>query len=188
MRQWFVGVIAWVLVAQPGRSAACVGDCDGGGAVSIDELVTGVGIAQGLRPTDACAAFDAERLSVAYDTKDQENEHSCFSDNTHVDHRNDELGIENAFLGRYGTVTGPGIYDLVHAVDAELADATRDAISAARAAILQIPVPFDQAILGPDSSSGRQAIAAAIAALNAQTDEIAQCAEALGVPISTTAP
>jgi putative iron-regulated protein len=128
-----------------------------------------------------------ERLAVAYDTKDQENEHSCFSDNTHVDHRNDELGIENAFLGRYGAVAGPGVYDLVRAVDPALADATRSAMTAARDAILQIPVPFDQAILGPDSSPGRQAIAAALAALNAQTDKIAQCAEALGVPISTTA-
>jgi len=154
-------------------------------AVDTDEalrrILTGMGTLSGGELT-------GERLSVAYDTKDQENEHSCFSDNTHVDHRNDELGIENAFFGRYGTVTGPGIYDLVHAVNAELADATRDAISAARAAILQIPVPFDQAILGPDSSPGRQAIAAAIAALNAQTDKIAQCAEALGVPISTTSP
>src|SRR5262249_11199253 len=32
----------------------------GGGAVSINELVTGVGIAQGLQPIDACAAFDAD--------------------------------------------------------------------------------------------------------------------------------
>src|SRR5215475_10631307 len=62
MRRVF-GVIAALAVVQADDAAAraaCVGDCDGGGAVSIDELVTGVGIAQGLRPTGACAAFDVD--------------------------------------------------------------------------------------------------------------------------------
>lgn len=154
-------------------------------AVDPDEalrrILTGIGTLSGGELT-------GERLAVAFETKDQEDEHSCFSDNTHVDHRNDEVGIENAFLGRYGDVTGPGIVDLVAAEDPTLAAQARDAIAAARQAIFTIPVPFDQAILGPDSAPGRQAIAAAITALNAQTDLIAQCAEALGISISTTPP
>lgn len=36
---------------------ACVGDCDGSGAVSVSELITGVGIALGNRPAGACPAF-----------------------------------------------------------------------------------------------------------------------------------
>jgi putative iron-regulated protein len=148
---------------------------------ALRRILTGMGTLSGGELT-------GERLAVAFDTKDQEDEHSCFSDNTHIDHRYDEIGIQNAFLGRYKSVSGPGIYDLVRTVDATQADATRDAFVAARAAIVEIPVPFDQAIQGSGDSPGRMAIAAAIAALNAQTDHIADCAEALGVPISTTVP
>lgn len=148
---------------------------------ALRRILTGMGTLSGGELT-------GERLAVAFDTKDQEDEHSCFSDNTHIDHRYDEIGIQNAFLGRYKSVSGPGIYDLVRTVDAPLADATRDAFVAARAAIFEIPVPFDQAILGSDDAPGRTAIAAAIAALNAQTEQIAACAEALSVPISTTVP
>ena len=45
-----------ILLATP--SLACVGDCNGNGAVSIDELVTGVNMALGSQPTSVCTAFD----------------------------------------------------------------------------------------------------------------------------------
>lgn len=146
---------------------------------ALRRILTGIGTLSGGELT-------GERLATAFETKDQEDEHSCFSDLTYLDHRNDALGIENAFLGRYGATDGPGIDDLVAAVNPTLAADTRAAIAATRQAIQQIPIPFDQAILGPDSSPGRMAIAAAIDALNHQTDLIAQCAAALGISISTT--
>lgn len=146
---------------------------------ALRRMLTGIGTLSGGELT-------GERMAVAYETKDQEDEHSCFSDNTHADHVYDELGIENAFLGRYGATDGPGIDDLVQQVNPTLAAQTRAAMTAARARIDAIPTPFDQAILGPDSSPGRMAIAAAIDALNHQTDLLAQCAEALGISISTT--
>jgi hypothetical protein len=40
----------------------CLGDCDGDGAVSLDELVVGVNIALGRTPLEFCGAFD-----VAFD-------------------------------------------------------------------------------------------------------------------------
>ncbi|MBX3026214.1 hypothetical protein KF840_14995 [bacterium] len=146
---------------------------------ALRRMLTGIGTLSGGELT-------GERMAVAYETKDQEDEHSCFSDNTHADHVYDELGIENAFLGRYGATDGPGIDDLVQQVNPTLATQARAAMTAARARIDAIPTPFDQAILGPDSSPGRMAIAAAIDALNHQTDLLAQCAEALGISISTT--
>ncbi|HUI27854.1 MAG TPA: hypothetical protein VL403_17365 [Candidatus Kryptonia bacterium] len=39
-------------------SSSCIGDCDGDGHLSIDELVKGVNIALGNLPFDACPAFD----------------------------------------------------------------------------------------------------------------------------------
>ena len=42
------------------RPAPCAGDCDGDGAVAINELVTGVGIALGGQPLAACASADQD--------------------------------------------------------------------------------------------------------------------------------
>lgn len=38
----------------------CVGDCDGSGAVTVDEILTGVNIALGLRAVGDCPAFDSD--------------------------------------------------------------------------------------------------------------------------------
>jgi hypothetical protein len=43
-----------ILVTKP-----CPGDCDGNGAVTIDELITGVNIALGITPLSQCPALDA---------------------------------------------------------------------------------------------------------------------------------
>jgi hypothetical protein len=37
---------------------ACVGNCDGGPAVTVDELIRGVNIALGILPLDVCPSFD----------------------------------------------------------------------------------------------------------------------------------
>ena len=42
-----------------------------------------------------------ERIAVAYDTKDQEDEHSCFSDNTTVDIVGNAIGIRMIYTGEY---------------------------------------------------------------------------------------
>jgi len=38
--------------------AACAGDCNGNGQVTVDELVRGVNITLGTAAVDACTAFD----------------------------------------------------------------------------------------------------------------------------------
>ena len=43
----------------PTLTSACIGDCDGTGAVSVDELITMVNIALGNTPASACMAGDA---------------------------------------------------------------------------------------------------------------------------------
>ncbi len=50
------------LVASPTPVVTpCAGDCDGDGGVTIDELITGVGIALGTQPVEACGAMDVNR-------------------------------------------------------------------------------------------------------------------------------
>lgn len=66
-----------------------------------------------------------ERMLVALAADSQEDEHSCFSDNTHRDIYLNALGIQNTYLGRYeridgSMVEGPGLTDLVAATDPAL--------------------------------------------------------------------
>jgi len=117
------------------------------------------------------AELAGERIEVALETKDQEDEHSCFSDNTHRDVVTNALGIQNVYLGTYGSVDGPAIYDLVAARDQALADRLRDEIAASVAAAEAIPAPFDQAIL-----NDADAVQATIDALRVQADTIVEAA------------
>jgi putative iron-regulated protein len=63
-----------------------------------------------------------ERMRLGLMLHDPEEEHDCFSDNTHNSHYYDGLGIRNVYLGRYvrtdgSVVEGPAVADLVAAVD-----------------------------------------------------------------------
>ncbi|MBI3782181.1 MAG: hypothetical protein HY270_02150 [Deltaproteobacteria bacterium] len=49
--------VAWK--THTGIAAVCVGDCNGDGEVTVDELITGVNIALGSANLSACAVFDA---------------------------------------------------------------------------------------------------------------------------------
>lgn len=142
-------------------------------------------ILQGMYQLSASEMTDA-RFLVAYDTRDQEEEHSCFSDTTISDAMNDELGLENVYLGRWGSDDGAGIDGLVAARDAGLDARMKAQIAAVKAAINAIPAPFDQAILGTEAGfeDGRAKIAAAIEALRAQNALIEEIAALLGVTVS----
>jgi hypothetical protein len=55
-----VALMAIVLGRQPAAAqGGCVGDCDGSGAVTIDEIITMVNVALGTASVDACPAGDA---------------------------------------------------------------------------------------------------------------------------------
>jgi len=40
-------------------TARCLGDCNGDGVVTADELVLGIDVSLGRAPADACAAYNA---------------------------------------------------------------------------------------------------------------------------------
>jgi putative iron-regulated protein len=127
-----------------------------------------------------------ERLTVAYETKDQENEHSCFSDSTHADIVGDALGVENVCTGRYRRldgrlVSGTGVCAAVSRAAPELGAqlAAQIAVSLARAR--EIPAPFDQAIVGDDAAPGRAAIERAARALRAQAESCERVRAALSL-------
>lgn len=149
--------------------------------VALNRIITGIGeLSRG--------ELAGERMTVAYQERSQEDEHSCFSDNTVADIVGNAAGIRMVLNGDYGSVTGPGVLDLVDAEDSELATQLRDQVAESVALASQIPAPFDQHLTStaPDSGAGRSSILRTIEALEAQTDTIVAGASAIGITISVS--
>ena len=87
-----------------------------------------------------------ERMAVALNNQDQEDEHSCFSDNTHRDIRLNLEGVKNVYTGAYGSVSGLSLADLIAEVDADLASELDTLLAAAETAVNGTAIPFDFAI------------------------------------------
>jgi putative iron-regulated protein len=143
-------------------------------AEAVRRMLQGMGSLSG-------AELAGERMTTALDNRDQEDEHSCFSDNTHRDLYLNALAVENVYLGRFGTMDGPGLDDLVAARDAALDTRMKAELTAALDAIEAIPPPFDQALV---TESSRMLIMTAIRALQTATDTIVEIATLLGIPLN----
>jgi len=121
---------------------------------------------------------------VALNSQDQEDEHSCFSDNTHRDVVSNAKGIQNVWLGRYiqrdgSKLEGPGVHDLVAAKNPALAEKTMVQLATSVAGAEAIPAPFDRAIV--KGSAGRPAIEKTIASLVEQSKLLVESASAIGI-------
>jgi hypothetical protein len=57
---WVEGGRGTYQVTTTTLAAACAGDCNGDGSVTVDELVTGVNIALGSTPLEQCASLDVD--------------------------------------------------------------------------------------------------------------------------------
>jgi len=128
--------------------------------------------------------LSGERMTVPLASGDQEDEQSCFSDNTTNDCIADELGIYNVYLGRYkktdGTIIdGAGIDDLVKIKDVTQNTVMIAKLDASTTTINAIPNPFDQAIL-----YSKSIIKTAIKALREQSDQIVLVAKQLGINLN----
>ena len=148
---------------------------------AIQKIITGIGeLSRG--------ELAGERMTVAFEERSQEDEHSCFSDNTVADIVGNALGIQMVYVGDYGGVSGPGIKDLIAAKDEELADQLESQIRGSLHLATVIPQPFDQHLLEgvSDQTAGRQAVRSAIVSLENQTDTIVQAAEDIGITISVS--
>ena len=150
---------------------------------AIQKMLTGMGVL-------SKSELAGERIFVAYDNQDQEDEHSCFSDNTHRDIINNAQGIVNVYTGSYtrvdGTaVSGASLADLVAALDTAVAADMDALVETALASTQSIYVPFDQAIVVAEH---RPTVLESVNALQDQGDKVAEVASLLGLAINTDLP
>ena len=102
-----------------------------------------------------------ERMQVAYLSHDQEDEHSCFSDQTPNDFVLGQRSIDNVYFGRYTrlngeTLDGVGLNDLVAGRSSSADAAVQAALTKTKNAVQAIATraqtePFDQQIQGANA-------------------------------------
>lgn len=150
---------------------------------ALSNILTGIGVL-------AKSELAGERIFTAYDNQDQEDEHSCFSDNTHADIIANAQGVINVYTGTYtsidGTeISGVAIADIVESLDSDLNAELLALLDSVNVATHAIPVPFDQAIILPD---GRDLVFETVTALLDTGDKLVEVADAIGLTIDTALP
>lgn len=150
----------------------------------ITAMLTGIG-------SLSYGELAGERMKLGLLLHDPEEEHDCFSDNTHNSHYFDQIGIRNVYSGHYrridGTVvSGASLSDLVaktdKAVDSEITaklmtTVTAMAVMKARAESVEA---YDQ-MIGEGNVEGNAIVQAAIDGLIDQTRSIERAAAALDI-------
>jgi len=150
-----------------------------GGQESIRKILVGLGsLSRG--------ELAGERLEVALFSQDQEDEHSCFSDNTHRDAVTNAQGILNVWTGTYKQANGavlkvPSLASLVGASAPEVAKKTTQQIQNSVNAAGAIQAPFDREIIGGANAPGPNRIKATVDSLVAQSTLLVESANAIGI-------
>lgn len=149
---------------------------------SLERILNGVGkLSKG--------ELAGERMFVSLDLRSKEDEHSCFSDNTHRDIVANAIGIKNVLTGTYTTsdgalISGSSVLQLIENKNPELAGELRDTVNESVSASMQIQAPFDQEILNQE---GRERIMETINILRRQGDLIAESAAEFGFTVDPDA-
>ncbi len=132
-----------------------------------------------------------ERMRLGLMLNDPEEEHDCFSDNTHNSHYYDGLGIQNVYTGEYvrvdgSLVSGPSISDLVANADPAVDAGLRLALSDTMRALGRIKtaaeagLSYDQ-MLERGNDAGEALVMGGVNGLIAQTRHIERAVAVLGL-------
>ena len=132
-----------------------------------------------------------ERMRLGLMLNDPEEEHDCFSDNTHNSHYYDGLGVQNVYLGEYvridgSLVSGASLADLVAATDADLDVEMQAKLSGTMLALGRIKTAaeagfsYDQ-MLEAGNEAGEALVMGGVNGLIDQTRSIERVVSALGL-------
>ncbi len=158
-----------------------------GEAGGLSAIVTGLG-------SLSYGELSGERMKVGALLHDPEEEHDCFSDNTHNSHFYDQMGIMNVWNARYvrpdgSVVSGPSIAELARVKAPEAAKRIDEALASTLGKIKAIKdkadngeLAYDQ-MLSSTNEAGNKMILAAADALVAQARALEAAVPALGFKI-----
>ena len=132
--------------------------------------------------------LSVERMQNALDSEKQEQEQSCFSDQTNNDIILGQKGIKNVYLGEYvridgSIVKGTSLSELVKAADYKTDSIVLKRIYDADIKIGAIHAPFDNEILS-SNPAGRIRVQNAIDALHEEAAQIQTAGAKLGMIIN----
>jgi putative iron-regulated protein len=166
---------------------------DGGDARSNVMADEGAGISAMLTGMGSLSYGEqaGERMRLGLMLNDPEEEHDCFSDNTHNSHYYDGLGIQNVYLGSYtridgSTVSGASLSDLVAETDAGLDTEMRLKLATTMRELGEIKTAaetgfaYDQ-MLAAGNAAGEELVMGGVNALIDQTRSIERVVATLGV-------
>ena len=167
---------------QPGGAARLPLEQDP--AAGIKAMFTGLG-------SLSYGEMAGQRMKLGLLLNDPEEEHDCFSDNTHISHLYDAIGIQNVYLGTYkrldGTmIEGASLASLVAAKDAAVDVEVRANLAKTVAAMETIATraetteAYDQ-MIGEGNAEGAAIVQAAIDGLVAQTKSFERAIRALNI-------
>ncbi len=172
------------MVADWGPDGAALKSEQGSG---MGQILTGMG-------SLSYGELGGERMKLGLLLHDPEEEHECFSDTTYLAYRNDAIGIQNVYLGKYvrtdGTVVeGPSISEVIAAKDAALDTEIKGLLADTIGKFDVLKVrgdsveKYDQ-MIAEGNSEGNAVVQAAIDGLIAQTRGIERAVSLLGLDVS----
>ncbi|MBE0393733.1 imelysin family protein [Flavobacterium sp. PL002] len=150
-------------------------------ALSDDQAIKNIYLGM---TTLVSAELPVERMYVALGNADQEDEHSCFSDNTHRDIALNLQGVINVYQGKYGTIDGASLEDLVKQVNVDVYNDTDVAVNASLTKVSAILTPFDLAISGGIDSVEGAKVNAAVIALKSLGANLLAGASKIGITVN----
>lgn len=150
---------------------------------ALTRILTGIGVL-------SKSELAGERIFTAYDNQDQEDEHSCFSDNTHRDIRLNISGIKNVYTGSYtrvsgAVVSGASLSELLTKIDADFSATVSADLTDAVNKVYATGIPFDNAIT---DGTQRPKVLDAVNSLRTLGDKFAEAGQKLGLVIDTNLP
>lgn len=182
--QLLIDDLAWMAKQWRAGGAARLALTENGVDAGVSAILTGLG-------SLSYGELAGERMKLGLLLHDPEEEHDCFSDNTHNSHYYNVVGMLAVYGGEYRRidgkiVKGAGLTQIVRDADAGLdaemrakLDATMQAMSALRKRAEEVEA-YDQ-MIGPNNPEGNAVVQTAIERLADQTKTLERVVAALNL-------
>ena len=143
---------------------------------SVAHMLTGLATLSGFE-------LGAERLATPLDSGSQEDEHSCFSDTTHLDILANVTGISNVYFGRGRGYQGTGLNALLALMNPQINDRIKEQLTRSLVLARTLDVPFDQTLATAPGSPQRAKAEALVTSLQTLARLFKVAGQVLGVNI-----